>query len=216
MGKGKYRFAELHYRVAGAGKRTELHYLRYFGKRDGNILDAGCSVGNFIAHSPGRITGIDSDSRGVAECRKRGFKAEEADLNRGIPCADGSFDNIHCWHVIEHLEDPLSFISELYRVLRKGGLLVLATPYFSSAYRRFYDDPTHISPMTRESLRRGALNAGFLQEKISVSSQRRPVGMGRLYARGLIPASAALLIEDILYAAGPGRMRSGAVLEALK
>lgn len=40
----------------------------------------------------------------------------------------GSFDMILCFDVIEHLEEPEKLLTEIYRLLRKGGICVLSTP----------------------------------------------------------------------------------------
>jgi SAM-dependent methyltransferase len=40
----------------------------------------------------------------------------------------GSFDLVHASHLIEHLNDPISFLDEAGRVMREDGLLVLTTP----------------------------------------------------------------------------------------
>jgi SAM-dependent methyltransferase len=212
----RFRFAELHYKEDDSDMRRKLHYWRYFGERTGRILDIGCSVGDFIVHDPERIEGVDIDTEAIQRCQKRGFRAEQADLNAGLPHQDESFENIHCWHVIEHLDDALTFMSEIYRVLKNGGLLVLATPNFASAYRAFYDDPTHISPLTRESLRRIALNAGFKEESLSIKYELRPVGMGRLYSRGIISLSMGLFLENLAYDMGLGKLRGSIVLTAVK
>ena len=42
--------------------------------------------------------------------------------------ADGSFDFIVANHVLEHLTDPLGALTEWFRILRPGGLLLLSVP----------------------------------------------------------------------------------------
>ena len=38
--------------------------------------------------------------------------------------------------------------SEIYRILKKDGILIIITPNFTYDYKNFYDDPTHINPFT--------------------------------------------------------------------
>ena len=62
------------------------------------------------------------------------------------------FDIVIAKHVVEHLNHPEQAIAEMSRVLKAGGLLILATPNLSSPMRKRkkanwigYKDPTHIS-----------------------------------------------------------------------
>ena len=48
------------------------------------------------------------------------------------PWKDESIDGIHASHVIEHLADPIQFINECRRILKKGGFLRLCLPHSSS------------------------------------------------------------------------------------
>jgi len=57
------------------------------------------------------------------------------------PLADGAFSRIHMSHIIEHLEDPMRAMAEVYRVARDGADVFVTTPHFSS--HNSYVDPTH-------------------------------------------------------------------------
>jgi len=57
------------------------------------------------------------------------------------PLDSGQFTRIHLSHVIEHLDDPMRAMSEVYRVARDGADVFITTPHFSS--HNSYTDPTH-------------------------------------------------------------------------
>ena len=57
------------------------------------------------------------------------------------PLEDNCFTRIHMSHVIEHLDDPMRAMAEVYRVARDGADVFLVTPHFSS--HNSYTDPTH-------------------------------------------------------------------------
>nr|MDO8079698.1 methyltransferase domain-containing protein [Candidatus Freyarchaeota archaeon] len=51
------------------------------------------------------------------------------------------FDMVYAYHVIEHLDEPEKFVIEVFRILKRGGKLELATPNFLS--RDATHDPAH-------------------------------------------------------------------------
>ncbi len=57
------------------------------------------------------------------------------------PLEDNRFVRIHMSHVIEHLDDPMRAMAEVWRVARDGADVFIATPHFSS--HNSYTDPTH-------------------------------------------------------------------------
>lgn len=60
------------------------------------------------------------------------------------PFKSNTVDEIHMYHVLEHLHNPLRIIEELHRLLKKDGLLYLRVPHFSSMGA--FTDITHIRP----------------------------------------------------------------------
>ena len=90
------------------------------GKR---ALDVGARAGvqtRWLESRGYKVTSIDMEPL-FPECL-------QVDANRKLPFADESFDLIWCSEVIEHLEDPAFALSELRRVTKPGGTLVLTTP----------------------------------------------------------------------------------------
>lgn len=55
------------------------------------------------------------------------------DLNskKRLPFKDNSIDEIYLAHVLEHLDNPIRLIEECNRVLKKGKLLEIHSPYFA-------------------------------------------------------------------------------------
>jgi SAM-dependent methyltransferase len=68
------------------------------------------------------------------------------DLRKPWPFKDGSVEEIHCSHCIEHFTAPerCHVYNEMWRVLRVGGKSLCITPAWSSG--RAYGDPTHQWP----------------------------------------------------------------------
>ncbi len=90
------------------------------GKR---ALDVGAREGHQTRWLRGRgyeVTSIDVEPQ-FSECIK-------VDANQRMPFDDDQFDLIWCSEVIEHLNDPAQALSELRRITKPGGSLVLTTP----------------------------------------------------------------------------------------
>ncbi len=67
------------------------------------------------------------------------------DLNKTPwPFKASSFDEVVAIHVVEHLQDLISFMDESWRILRKGGALYLETPEAGNNYDLTHADPTHV------------------------------------------------------------------------
>lgn len=66
------------------------------------------------------------------------------------PWANGSVDEVHSSHFVEHLTGPerIHFWNELYRVMKVGAQARVITPYWSHACA--YGDPTHQWPPMSE------------------------------------------------------------------
>jgi len=105
-----------------------------------NKLDVGC--GNF--KHPGYIT-IDVDPSTEPDIL--------ADIEDRIPCNDETFDEIRCHHILEHIEtkNKVKVLGELWRVLKKDGILDIEVPNFPSV--QSVQDPTHVSFWCSESFR---------------------------------------------------------------
>lgn len=99
-----------------------------------NILDAGCGSGFFTEaiHGGGyRGVGIDISMVAIAEAKKRypGIEFFCNPLDSQWPFEDKTFDAIFSTEVIEHVLDTYKMISEMNRVLKVKGVLILTTPY---------------------------------------------------------------------------------------
>tara|TARA_B100000780_G_C21125595_1_gene456620 strand:- start:570 stop:1241 length:672 start_codon:yes stop_codon:yes gene_type:complete len=96
----------------------------------------------------------------VRVCKENGFKAFGLDgskdginfENDKLEFDNETFDIITLVSVIEHINNPSNILREIHRVLKKRGILIVATPNFKYAFRNFYDDPTHVRPYTDKSI----------------------------------------------------------------
>ena len=120
----------------------------------GRVLDAGAGEApwrELLAHV--EYVGIDVDeAAGFGMRRTPNIVYYDG---RKIPFPDSSFDHVLCVEVLEHVPDPAAFVTELARVLRTGGSLVLTIPWSA----RLHHLPHDYGRFTRYGLR-ALLNAG--------------------------------------------------------
>jgi SAM-dependent methyltransferase len=122
------------------------------------IVDVGCGPG-FLLRCMARwfhgaeLVGVDQSQAllEIAQSRCAKMSAHIGDAC-ALPLADGSADVAFALHVVEHLRQPDRFFAEARRVVRPGGLLVIATPNAESLGARImgrkwigFSDPTHVS-----------------------------------------------------------------------
>ncbi len=85
------------------------------------------------------------NSIGVDSVALDGFVDLVHDLNvEPYPFEDNYADEIHFYHVLEHLQQPLKKLEEIHRILKPGGILYMRIPHFSSMGA--FSDLTHIKP----------------------------------------------------------------------
>lgn len=65
-----------------------------------------------------------------------------ADVTRPLPLRDSCVDEIHASHIVEHIDDLLAFMGEVWRVCKPGALVYFRFPHASTPYMT-WKDPTH-------------------------------------------------------------------------
>jgi 2-polyprenyl-6-hydroxyphenyl methylase/3-demethylubiquinone-9 3-methyltransferase len=97
------------------------------------VLDVGCGDGWFaaaLARTGAEVVGLDASAEAVRRALRRHPHADlrVVDCELPLPLSDSSFDVVWAGEAIEHVADTAGWLSELRRVLRSGGLLLLSTP----------------------------------------------------------------------------------------
>ncbi|OVE54421.1 class I SAM-dependent methyltransferase [Chryseobacterium mucoviscidosis] len=90
-----------------------------------------------------------------------------------IDCKDETFDLIICYHILEHIVDDKKAMSELYRVLKKNGTVLIQTPFKEGEiYEDYYivtekerlkhfGQEDHVRIYSVEGLKERLQNSGF-------------------------------------------------------
>ncbi len=101
------------------------------------VLDAGCGVGAFAEPlvAKNSVYGTDCSEKSLEFAAKRGLRITCTDL-LALPFGPAEFDLILCISVLQHFAEPRDVLRELARVLKPGGMLVVATLNQESLQRR--------------------------------------------------------------------------------
>jgi SAM-dependent methyltransferase len=102
----------------------------------GLLLDVGCGSKPYQRlFEVKEYVGLDIDSEIT---RQRGI-ADHLYDGKKFPFEDASFDAVLCNQVLEHVFNPDEFLSEIMRVLRPGGKLLLTAPFVWDEHEQPYD-----------------------------------------------------------------------------
>ena len=158
-----------------------------------DVLDVGIGSGiatQMLAESGAKVTGVDLTEWAVETTRRRldafGLQADvrQADAEQ-LPFEDASFDLVFSWGVIHHSSDMDRALSELVRVTRPGGQLVLMVYHRRSLFFVVYRGFQRFLPLARrfglhfEGARAGETQ-GLIARHFTVEELRR-----KLVAAGL-------------------------------
>lgn len=139
------------------------------------VLDVGCGAGPLLKTLRERgavVTGIEPSIKMLELARKR--LGDDADLHQGglggepLPFADDTFDDAIACLVLHYLEDWKAPLTELRRVLKPGGRLIVAVNH-PFAYKWVYRDADYFQ------LREYSEEYTFSGQKASLTYWHRPL-----------------------------------------
>ena len=156
---GKYVSPGSRY-IAGIQIREYVRILERYAR--GDLLDIGC--GNVPLY------GVYKDLVGSVTCvdwsntlHKNVYLDYEMDLNERLSLEDGSFDTVVLTDVLEHIADPALLLSEVERILRRGGRALITVPFFTW----LHEVPHDYHRYTEFALRHYANKAGLQVKELS-------------------------------------------------
>ena len=145
----------------------------------GTALDIGCGSGEYLLRLQSigwKCQGVEFNDKAVSICRSNGLKIFHGDLI-SANFGSESFDFVTAHHLIEHVPDPHELVSEISRITKPGGSVLIRTPNSESLGRSWFgtdwfanDVPRHIFLYSEKNLR-------ILASKYSLrlDSLRKPV-----------------------------------------
>ncbi|MBL0045929.1 MAG: class I SAM-dependent methyltransferase [Flavobacteriales bacterium] len=138
-------------------------------KHQGKALDMGCGTGEFLAYLKRKgysTQGIEPSGTAREQAIHNHTLDVVPDIDQ-IP-ANGQFEIITLWHVLEHIYDLNGTLDKLHARMMAGGLLVIAVPdreSWDAQYYRTnwaaYDAPRHLFHFRRRDMSRLLSDHGF-------------------------------------------------------
>lgn len=173
-----------------------MHQLR--GK---SVADIGCGAGPFLDLVKGfasQTIAVEPNQCYHESLRQRGHQVYT--WAQDVPASlAGQIDAAVSYSVLEHVENPLSFLQDIRRLLKPGGMLALSTPNAddwmvanSADYAAFFYRKVHLWYFTAAALKRLATLAGFESCEVTFDHRfdlsnamvwmrdKRPTGNGKL------------------------------------
>ena len=117
------------------------------------VLDIASGEGygtNLIAGVAERVVGVDIFEEAVVHARKK-YNQSNIEFIVGsataIPLEDKKVDVVVSFETLEHLVEQDLFLTEIKRVLKPGGILIMSTPDKKVYYERDADNPYHLKEL---------------------------------------------------------------------
>jgi glycosyltransferase involved in cell wall biosynthesis/protein-L-isoaspartate O-methyltransferase len=140
------------------------------------VLELGAGIGNMTQHlSRGRkiYVASDIDQEHIARLRVRfrgrpNLEIRRCDLSDAADFQPllGSFDSVVCLNVVEHVEDDLGALRNIFSALKPGGRAIILVPQDQKAYGTLDEVLGHCRRYSEAQLRARMEEAGFKVERV--------------------------------------------------
>lgn len=134
------------------------------------VLDVGTGTGTNMRMLSemgySNVHGIDLDEDAINFCRKKGFVTVEIGDANKLPFANRSFDLVLATDIIEHTDNDSLALSEVYRVLKTGGVAIVTVPAFRCLWGEHDIIAHHKRRYTRSSLVKLISKSKFVEKKL--------------------------------------------------
>lgn len=170
------------------GTKTGLRsFLRWLGDERSTVLprpprpgvsrmlEIGCAHGGYLQRAAAAgwvVDGIEPSPEAAAQAESRGIPVFVGRLDQA-ELQPSSREAIAFWMVLEHVPNPVEFLSAVQRTLTPGGVVTLSIPnahslerWIFGRYWQGYDPPRHLQIFTAAEIRRVLTRLGFVDVRV--------------------------------------------------
>jgi SAM-dependent methyltransferase len=164
-----------------ARRALRLGVSRHADKLGGLLVDIGCGVKPYAelfehcSHVGLEVT--HSSPRGSAR------KPDVHFDGRTLPLKSGCADSVLCTQVLEHVFRPVEFVSEIHRILKPGGRLLLTVPFMWDEHEQPFDCARYTSFGLRHMLEGAGLRIVAQEKTLAGLPTLGQLGLCWLYKR---------------------------------
>jgi 2-polyprenyl-3-methyl-5-hydroxy-6-metoxy-1,4-benzoquinol methylase len=179
-------------------EKWEYTIVLAFLANTASLLEVGCGTGVFLQQYLAAVgdriaVGVELNRNAVRTARENGLNVRSDSLEDLAAAQERTFDAVCAFQVLEHVVDPLNFLASSSRLLKRGGILVIAVPNNASFFigqdhgNILNMPPHHLIRWTPRSLSRALQSVG----EWSVSFHYQPL------ERSQIETLTAIIAESV-------------------
>ncbi len=176
-------------------EKSEYEYAKSKVGQFDSVLEIGCGKGAFRRFLPQgiRYRGLEFNEKAVMEAKAAGLEVGIEAIEVHAAANPEAYDFVCHFQVLEHVVDPVAFVTACAAALRPGGMLVFAVPAEDSFLSIVEDGwlnmpPHHLSRWTDAALKSLLVQLGFEAPEIwheSIASYHREWHRSAMVCLGL-------------------------------
>ncbi|MFH1868406.1 MAG: glycosyltransferase [Candidatus Omnitrophota bacterium] len=171
MGPDEYRYMfemENYHWWFISHQNLAAYLVRSLKKSRPAILDIGSGTGSVLLtlNRLGKASGIDISERAISFCKKRGILDVAQCPAENIRYPSKSFDIVTCLDILEHTADTAEVLSEVKRLLRDNGKVILTVPAFAFLWSQHDEALCHLRRYDKKTLSLELREAGLRIERM--------------------------------------------------
>lgn len=166
----------------------------FFWRPKGRILDVGTGNGLYLsvlAEWGWQTYGIELDKAAVKRAKSFGLKNMFQGTLESSKFKSGFFDVVRYSHVLEHVPSPKRELKKVFKLLKKGGSVVISVPNIESIFFKFFksywyplEPPRHFFQFSDKTLSLLLKRVGFKNVRVTYIQSPHPIYWSFRYMLG--------------------------------